>query len=138
MIRLHYSCKGAVTVYPPMNSILISLADTTSIRSMILATRVSEYLVIWKSETVSWRSGFAAFCWLAVSWSICFCRLSISSLACFNFSSRKDASHSRDRSSRRSNSCRASASFCCNSSSSVVPPCKSCRIPLICMATSSV
>lgn len=85
MIGLHYSCKGAVTVYPPMNSILISLAETTSIRSMILATMASAYSVIWKSEAVSWRFGFAAFCWLAVSWSIYFCRLSISSLACFNF-----------------------------------------------------
>lgn len=60
-------------------------------------------------------------------------------LACvLQLSSRKDASHSRDRTSRRSNSCRASASFFCNSSSSVVPPCKSCRMPLICIATSSV
>lgn len=80
-------------MYPPINSILILTADMTSILSMILATRVSEYSVIRKSESVSWRFGFAAFCWLAVSWSTCFCRLSISSLACFNFSSRNDASH---------------------------------------------
>lgn len=42
-------------MYPPINSILILTADMTSILSMILATRVSEYSVIRKSESVSWR-----------------------------------------------------------------------------------